>query len=175
MLTSSTACKALRHVALAVLLCCAGTSTTSAGAAATGCMAQAGKRHGIDPVLLLAIAKVESSFRPGQVNRNRDGSWDVGLMQINSSNFATLEKRGIDRRKLKEPCASIEAGAIVLSQFIARHGYTWTAVGAYNAGSSPKRQAARKVYAKKVWLAYHELHKNPEKRQRLLALWKEKK
>jgi soluble lytic murein transglycosylase-like protein len=79
-------------------------------------------------------------------------------MQINSIHLPRLHAQGItEQRLLDEPCLSVEVGASVLAEFIARHGYNWTAVGAYNAGNSPHRQAARLRYARKVWQRYQVL------------------
>lgn len=106
---------------------------------------------------LRAIARVESSFRPGAVNRsNKDGSEDVGLMMINSFHFGELAKRGITReRLLEEPCTNVKVGAEILAGNIRRYGLTWRAVGAYNAKTEWKRE----VYVRKVWLALN--GKNP--------------
>ena len=48
-------------------------------------------------------------------------------------------------------------GASILSGFIRRHGCTWRAVGAYNAGSASDREAARTRYVERVWPLYLEL------------------
>jgi soluble lytic murein transglycosylase-like protein len=69
-------------------------------------------------------------------------------MQINSQWLPVLQRYGIDQRMLFDACVSTYVGAWVLAQNIRRHGYTWTAVGAYNASSPTKRVAyARKVAA----------------------------
>ncbi|WP_457956382.1 lytic transglycosylase domain-containing protein [Achromobacter xylosoxidans] len=167
MLKSSMAFKRLARVPLILLLALGGPAKAHAD-----CWASAGERHRIDPLLLLAIAKVESSMNPKAINWNKNGTCDLGLMQINSANFPVLAAQGFDREKLIDACASIEAGAIMLSGFIKKHGYTWTAVGAYNAGSSPSRAAARKAYATKVWNVYKEVHMNPEKHRQLLEKWR---
>lgn len=122
------------------------------------CWSRAGQLHAIEPELLQAIADVESGQRPDAINHNRNGTRDIGLMQINSIHLPRLRARGItEQRLLDEPCLSVEVGASVLAEFIARHGYNWTAVGAYNAGNSPHRQAARLRYARKVWQRYRVL------------------
>lgn len=112
---------------------------------------------------LRAIARVESSFRPSQVNTsNKDGSEDVGLMMINSYHFPRLARRGITRdRLLSEPCTNVKVGAEILAGNIRQHGLTWRAIGAYNAKTEWKRE----VYVRKVWLALNgkNPHGKPEK------------
>ncbi|KKA07322.1 invasion protein IagB [Pseudomonas ogarae] len=122
------------------------------------CWSKAGQLHAIEPELLQAIADVESGLKPDAINHNRNGTRDIGLMQINSIHLSRLGAEGItEQRLLEEPCLSVEVGASVLAGFIARYGYNWTAVGAYNAGNSPHRQAARLRYARKVWQRYQVL------------------
>lgn len=119
------------------------------------CWSRAGQLHAIEPELLQAIAEVESGLRSDAINHNRNGTRDIGLMQINSIHLSRLSAQGItEQRLLDEPCLSVEVGASVLAGFIARYGYNWTAVGAYNAGNTPDRQAARLRYARKVWQRY---------------------
>ncbi|KAB0480876.1 Transglycosylase SLT domain-containing protein [Pseudomonas reinekei] len=125
------------------------------GAAHGFCWHSAGEKHAIEPELLQAIAEVESGQSARAMNYNKDGSHDIGLMQINSHHLPRLSEQGItEQRLLDEPCLSVEVGASVLAGFVARFGYNWTAVGAYNAGNSPHRQAARLRYARKVWQRY---------------------
>jgi soluble lytic murein transglycosylase-like protein len=80
------------------------------------------------------------------VGRNRNGSRDIGLMQINSSWLPTLARHGINEHHLFDACTSIHVGAWILAGNVSRLGYTWEAVGAYNARSAPLRRA----YAHKV-------------------------
>lgn len=122
------------------------------------CWVLAGRQHAIEPELLQAIAEVESGQLANAINYNKDGSRDIGLMQINSSHLPRLSGEGItEQRLLDEPCLSVEVGASVLAGFVSRYGYNWTAVGAYNAGNAPGRQAARLRYAHKVWKRYQTL------------------
>ncbi|MGY1952463.1 transglycosylase SLT domain-containing protein [Pseudomonas pergaminensis] len=125
------------------------------------CWEQAASQHNIEPELLQAIAAVESGFRAQAMNHtNRNGTRDIGLMQINSIHLPRLLKQGItEDRLLNEPCLSVEVGASILAEFIQRFGYNWTAVGAYNAGpgSGPEREALRRHYAEKIWAYYEQL------------------
>lgn len=116
------------------------------------CFTEAGAHYGIAPAVLSAIARTESKLDPSAVHTNPDGSSDVGLMQVNSRWFPVLRQAGISSAALYQPCTSIWAGAWILAQAFARHGYTWESVGAYNAGdrisvSSTRRRAA---YANQV-------------------------
>lgn len=152
-----TACKGAIVLAMLAGIC------TSARAE---CWFDAGQRHDIDPLLLYSIAKVESSLNPTAINRNRNGTYDIGLMQINSTHLPRLNKAGITREQLlNDSCTSVMAGAQILSEFISRHGYTWEAVGAYNAGSAPNRRELRHRYAKKVWHHYTKLKQAAQARR----------
>lgn len=109
------------------------------------CYQEAGQRYGIDPTLLRAIAKVESSENPRAVNQNK-GSTDYGLMQINSSWLPKLKTFGIEKEDLWNPCVSVNVGAWILAHNVQEHGRTWKAIGAYNARSHGKQL----IYANKV-------------------------
>jgi soluble lytic murein transglycosylase-like protein len=112
------------------------------------CFEEAGSRYQVPSVLLKAISRVESSGNPLALNRNKDGSFDIGHMQINSRWLPKLSHFGISPDLLWDPCTNTYVGAWILAQSVQRLGYTWTAVGAYNAGSPEKRDRyARKVSA----------------------------
>ncbi|WP_411378832.1 transglycosylase SLT domain-containing protein [Pseudomonas sp. MPB26] len=125
------------------------------------CWESAASRFNIEPELLQAIAAVESGYRAQAINHaNRNGTRDIGLMQINSIHLPRLLKQGItEERLINEPCLSIEVGASILAEFIQRFGYNWTAVGSYNVGtgSEPEREALRMQYAQKIWAVYEQL------------------
>lgn len=114
------------------------------------CWADAAARYNVPVDLLYAIARVETGNRAGLISKpNKNGTYDIGLMQINSMHLPRLAKMGITKKDLIEkPCVNLHVGAMILSEMIARHGYTWVAIGAYNAGSHDKRVIyARKVFA----------------------------
>ena len=114
------------------------------------CILRSAYKYNVHPGLIEAIIVVESGFNPGAVNYNKDGSVDVGLMQINSFWFPRLKKYGISVRDLFDPCVNVEVGTWILAQCIARYGNTWEAVGCYNAVNPVKR----KEYARKVYRAF---------------------
>ena len=111
------------------------------------CFAKASDRFGVDKRMLVAIAKTESAFDANAVGRpNANGSYDIGIMQINTFWLPTLARYGITEEGLRNACTNIHVGAWILAQNINRHGATWKAVGAYNAVTPSKQM----VYVAKV-------------------------
>ncbi len=123
------------------------------------CWQTAGERYRIDPWLLYSIAKKESSLRPGAIGVNKDGTEDLGLMQINSQHLPVLRQYGITRATLlNDSCMNIMVGAWILSSNLYRHGNNTFALGAYNAGTkrTPKQEQRRQAYAADVLRIYHQ-------------------
>ena len=114
--------------------------------AASHCFEHAAQRYGVPTVLLQAIAHQESGGRATAINVNRNGSRDIGLMQINSGWLKTLARHGIHEHDLYDPCVNTLVGAWILANNFARHGYTTQGLGAYNAASPDKRER----YARQV-------------------------
>lgn len=123
------------------------------------CWDAAAKYHGLDPWLLYAVAYVESTHNPSAIGKNRNGTYDIGLMQINSIWLPELRRHGISMSTLYNACASTYIGAWVMSKNIKKYGYSWQAIAAYNVGSlgTPARRQIGYNYAKKVYNAYHKL------------------
>ena len=90
------------------------------------CINQAAQRYRVDERLIHAIIQVESSGNPTALNRNANGSEDIGLMQINSSWLPVLGRYGIKHYHLYDPCTNVHVGAWVLAGNIAcrRHSET---------------------------------------------------
>lgn len=121
------------------------------------CWYHAGEAFNVSPILLYTIAMVESGNNPKAINKNENGTEDIGLMQINSSHLSWLQKYGISKEMLlQDPCLNVHVGAYILAENISRYGFTWEAVGAYNAKSPEKRAQ----YARKIWNMYLKIVKN---------------
>ena len=116
------------------------------------CWLTVAQKYNIPTYLLFAIAMVESELNPTAFNRNTNKSTDFGYMQINDSWNPTLKKYGIEPKDLANPCVSIHVGAWILADNFYRMGYSWKAIGAYNARDDYKRW----VYAQKVY-AMHDM------------------
>ncbi len=117
------------------------------------CFEEAGERYDINPYLLFTIAQVESNLNPQAVNRNKNGTYDIGLMQINSRWLKVLKKWGIKEKDLFNPCQNVFVGAWVLRQCINKYGNTWRSIDCYNKGSKAKESS------KYVWKIYNEYNK----------------
>lgn len=111
------------------------------------CWVGAAQRHNVDVYLLYSIAWVESKLNPQAIGKNRNGSLDLGLMQINTIWLPELAKYQIKPESLIDGCTSVYVGAWILAKNIQRYGYTWQAIGAYNSGTpSIGYRYAQRVY-----------------------------
>jgi hypothetical protein len=129
---------------------------------AMACWEQAAQRYGLSPPNCSTPSRASSrTSNPRAVNRShlqRTGSYDIGLMQINSSHLRTLARHGITEAQLYEPCTNIHVGAWLLAHSFARNGVTWDAVGAYNAACSElKGSACTQARARYAWQVYRKL------------------
>lgn len=119
------------------------------------CFNKVGKIYRLDPDYLRAIAYKESKFNTTAIGKNNDGSRDIGIMQINTSNISWLRKKFPQisiSNLLKYPCFNIHVGGYILNENFKMYGRKWIAVGAYNAGgkNNPKRIKIRYKYAKEI-------------------------
>lgn len=100
--------------------------------APAACVWSAAEHYRLPPLALVGILGAEGG-KPGQVHRNRDGSEDLGPMQINSRWVPVLSEYGLTRRKLLgDACANVWAGAWILARALSRDGDVWTAIGHYH-------------------------------------------
>ena len=97
------------------------------------CFKEASQRYNVPQSLLVAIAKHESGGRTTAINQNRNGTRDIGLMQINSAWLPMLARHGLMEQDLFDPCVNVLVAAWILSHNFARLGYTTQGLGAYNA------------------------------------------
>lgn len=108
----------------------------------------AAARHQRLPADILWAIRMQEGGQRGLISRNKDGSVDVGVMQINSIHFEEFQKKwGIKPSWLVHSnCISIYAGAYVLRREIDRSGEFWRGVGSYNS----RTPSLNKQYREKI-------------------------
>lgn len=128
------------------------------------CWYSAAARYQVNPHLLYAIASKESSLNPNAIGYNKNGTHDIGLMQVNSVWLSELKKFGITRAALFDPCTNINVGAWILAQSVQKLGYNWNAVGAYHTGlgKSKNREERRSNYSSDVYRRIERLQRDRE-------------
>ncbi len=91
----------------------------------------AARRHGLNPALLLGLAKQESRFTPGV--RSVVGA--VGLMQLMPETAAELAGRALSGSELEDPQRNTELGSLYLRRLLQQwQGDPLLTVASYNAG-----------------------------------------
>lgn len=95
------------------------------------------EKYNVPFALALAVADQETRFNPDAVSHTND----YGLMQINKINFEWLQKKGIDPMTYD---GNIEAGVLILSQAIEKHGEYGLALMAYNCGDAGAKRLWKK-------------------------------
>ena len=119
------------------------------------CIATAAHQYALDPLLLLAVKYVETADRTDTpIRHNKNGSWDIGLMQINTVWKDTLNRHGISAADLEIPCKNIAVGAWILADKIKQKGI-WEGVGSYHSNTPHLSQR----YRDKVKVVWDELNK----------------
>jgi hypothetical protein len=100
------------------------------------CMVAAAQFHGLPPRVLPAIWATEGG-RPGLVMRNRNGTEDLGLMQINTvwlpavARAARQPPEVVRQRLIEDGCFSVHVAAAILRQHADRGG-VMRAIGNYH-------------------------------------------
>ncbi|MBS1038678.1 lytic transglycosylase domain-containing protein [Gluconobacter cerinus] len=130
------------------------------------CMLASALHYRIPPRVLPAIQRVEGGVM-GKVSQNKDGSVDIGLMQINSrwilpiSSMLHQSPAQIATRLALEPCFNVAAAAMILRTALDNeHGNLMRAIGDYHSRTVPLNMA----YQRKVLAAATELYVRPSSR-----------
>lgn len=108
------------------------------------CMTIAAQEYRLPPRVLPAIHAVEGGF-PGAIHPNKDGSDDLGVMQINTrwvaplTDFINTRTRpawtqdAVHDRLVSDACFNISAAALIVRNEWVQAGHDWVrAVGNYH-------------------------------------------
>ncbi|MDT8924963.1 lytic transglycosylase domain-containing protein [Pseudomonas taiwanensis] len=119
------------------------------------CVNQSSQSYQLKPVMLKTIIAVEGG-RVGTISPNSNGSYDLGVMQVNTLHLPSIKAElGYSWKDLVfDPCKNIQAGSWILSKRLSEvPGKPWLAVGNYHS-KTPK---FRTRYLKKIAAAYSNL------------------
>ena len=123
------------------------------------CIRSSSAAYKLNPLLMLAVLKVESNGRTGIVARNANGTDDLGPSQFNTDSWAKLliVKYKIPREALvHDMCQSVRAlGFALRTEINAAGGDLWTGLGNYHS-RTPKHHEKYKAL---VWSAYNDMIK----------------
>jgi hypothetical protein len=111
------------------------------------CVAAAAAYHQQNPWVVRAILQVESSFNPKAYNRNKNGTYDIGIAQINSMHLKELSQWGIGPSELQNACVGAYVASWHLGKQMRAYGHTWKAIGAYHSSTACHNER----YQKLVW------------------------
>lgn len=96
------------------------------------CIVPASTYHTVNPYVLRAILNVESGLKSGALGKNRNGSVDIGIGQINSIHLKELSQFGIGPDHLQDACIGTYVAAWHLKKAIAARGNTWEGLASYH-------------------------------------------
>ena len=111
------------------------------------CIKQASQIYHVPAIIILSVLKTEDA-RNGTASRNKNGSYDYGPLQINSTWLPTLARHGITREDVQwNPCINVAVGTWILAQAITESPkHVWQGVGNYNSHTPYYNQ----IYAARV-------------------------
>ena len=110
------------------------------------CAALASRYYDVPELLMHAVLQKENGRR-GTMTHNRNGTWDLGYAQINTSWLPLFSQYGVSARALRDdPCTNVYAEAWVL-RYNANllHDDWFRATVAYNVGPHPKSEAVQRI------------------------------
>ncbi|WP_170968501.1 lytic transglycosylase domain-containing protein [Psychromonas sp. SP041] len=127
---------------------------TPTPAKVTECVNFASKYYNVNPSVIRAIIAVEGG-KIGTMSRNSNGTYDMGIMQINTIHIKDLRKRfptlNLTRKKISNgACVNIFLAVDILNRRIKENSNYWLGVGSYHS-KTPKY---RNRYLKKIYKAY---------------------
>lgn len=113
------------------------------------CINQAAIQYHVPATIILSIIKTENG-RNGMALKNSNGTYDLGVMQINTSWLQTLAKKGLTLNQVKsDPCVNVTVGTWILAQGMANSA-GWRGVANYHSYTKKYND----VYQEKVKKTY---------------------
>lgn len=82
--------------------------------------------------LIVSVLSIERGAT-GTINRNKNGTYDMGPMQINSSWLPILKKYGYSANDIiYDACKNVQVGTWILANNISKSNKLWKGIGNYH-------------------------------------------
>lgn len=118
------------------------------------CINHAAQTFHVPATIIVSVMKIENGWN-GAAIRNKNGTYDLGVMQVNSSWLPRLTKYGITKNDLQfDPCINVHTATWILAKGLAK-GEGWQGVGNYHS-ATPIHNLK---YRQKVKIAYDNMQK----------------
>ena len=105
------------------------------------CIQQAAQRYQVAPLLILAILKTEGG-RPGLAMRNKNNTYDLGPMQVNTR---WVRELGLNPRELRDHgCYNVHVGTAILANELYQAGELGAGIGNYHSRTPKFHQRYRR-------------------------------
>lgn len=118
------------------------------------CINEVAIEYNIPTKLLITLLQVEGG-KVGQLTRNKNGSYDIGPAQINSSWLPKLKAHGITQEQVQfDPCINIKVAAWIAAKAIASEDNLLTGIGDYHSHTKLYNQS----YSQKIRVHFTELY-----------------
>lgn len=114
------------------------------------CIMQAAAHYQAHPDLIRAVLKTEGGA-VGKIRWNKNGTFDMGPMQVNSVHLPELARYGITKEMLtNDECLNIHIGTFYVQKNILQGKDFWHGVGSYHSKTPSKNI----TYQYQVWDNY---------------------
>ena len=95
------------------------------------CFNRAAFKYGLPVSLIKAVAYTESGFNPQAIDYDSNGTYDYGVMQINTIWYKQLKPYW---NNLADPCYNVEVGTWILYRCIKKYNSVKEGLACYNSG-----------------------------------------
>ncbi len=117
------------------------------------CINEAAIEYRVPAKLIISVLNVERG-RVGMAQKNKNGTYDLGPLQINTSWWPMLYKYHVTPKEVQyNPCTNVKIGAWILASSIANGQNLLSGVGDYHSHTPRYNQ----TYTQQVRIAYTEL------------------
>ena|SRR6185312_13506253 len=96
------------------------------------CINRAAVEFHVPAPLIVSVLSIERGTT-GTISRNKNGTYDMGQMQINSFWLPTLKKYGYSENDIiHDACTNVYVGTWILANNISKSNKVWKGIGNYH-------------------------------------------